>query len=590
VTRRARMRGTVRSLAVRRAVFALLLLACVPSVAKAAPLDALQCHTDGAYRICEGKLAGFDGTPLDTTLTLPTRRPPRRGRPLVVFLHGLLADKGEYLSKTTEGTGSYKTVHWNNRWFASRGYAVLNYSARGHGASGGEINLASKDVEVRDARRLAGLVVDARALARVDGTRVAVLGSSYGGGQAWLLLTTRPDGSTLPYGQWRSPEGRLVRLVAVVPQYTWTDLVQSLVPNGRQPSRAVVDPRTANTPLGVPKITLIDGFLASAGSRLPQQAYGWLARTTAGEPYEGDPSVEDAKRALSADRSAYFQDGYFHALANGQVRPVPVLAAQGVTDPIFSALEAVRMYRRLRAARPSYPIGMWFGDFEHLTSLAKESELRAFHDLGTTFLARAFRRPFARPPLDVRMAVTNCDPRRFGPVLRARTWDALATRRLTFPLPGAQETVSPLSDPRGPESDPVTLSVQRGRGCITTTRPVAPGVASWTIPVPGAGFTLAGMPHLVFHFTSAATDITFTPRVWDVAPDGTQTLVTRGAYRSLTVGGETVDTELFGAAWHFASGHRLQLEIPQSDATYFRPDNFSSAALIDGARLELPVT
>src|SRR3954451_1092409 len=573
----------------RCAVLAIFSALCLCNVARAAPLDALACHSDQRVKICEGKIAGYDGTQLDSTLTLPTRPAPAHGRPLVVFLHGLLADKSEYLSNTTAGTGSYKTVHWNNRWFAARGYAVLNYSARGHGASAGEINLASKDIEVRDARRLAGLVVDARALARVDGTRVAVLGSSYGGGQAWLLLTTKPDGSSLPYGQWRSPEGRLVRLVALVPQYTWTDLVYSLVPNGRQPSRAVVDPRTANTPLGVPKITLIDGFLASAGSRLPQEAYGWLARTTAGEPYEGDPSVDDAKRALSIDRSAYFQDSYFHTLANGQARPVPVLAAQGVTDPIFSALEAVRMYRRLRAARPSYPIGMWFGDFEHLTSLAKESELRAFHDLGTTFLARAFAKPFAPPPLDVRMAVTNCDPKRFGPVLRARTWDALAARRIAFALPGAQATTSPLSDPRGAESDPVTLSVQRGRGCITTTRPVAPGVASWTIPVPGAGFTLAGMPHLVFHFTSAATDITFTPRLWDVAPDGTQTLVTRGAYRSLTVGGETVDTELFGAAWHFAPGHRLLLEIPQSDATYFRPDNFSSSGLVDGVRLELPV-
>src|SRR4051794_5829445 len=399
------MRGTVRSRTVRRAVLAGLLLLCAPSVAKAAPLDALKCQTDGQLKLCEGKVPTFDGTQLDATLTLPTKKAPRRGRPLVVFLHGLLADKSEYLAKTTDGAGSYKTVHWNNRWFAAHGYAVLNYSARGHGASGGEINLASKDIEVRDARTLASAVVDARALARVDGTRLAVLGSSYGGGQAWLLLTTRPAGSALPYGQWRSPGGHLVRLVALVPQYTWTDLVQSLVPNGRQSSRAVVDPRTANTPLGVPKITLIDGFLASAGSRLPQEAYGWLARTTAGEPYEGDPSVDDAKRALSIDRSAYFQDAYFHALANGQVRPVPVLAAQGVTDPIFSALEAVRMYRRLRAARPTYPIGMWFGDLEHLTALAKERELRDVHDLGTQFLARALAG--RKPKLDVRMAITD---------------------------------------------------------------------------------------------------------------------------------------------------------------------------------------
>src|SRR4051812_493856 len=432
------MRGTVRSRAVRRAVLALLLLACAPSVAKAAPLDALKCQTDGQLKLCEGKVPTFDGTQLDTTLTLPTKKAPRRGRPLVVFLHGLLADKGEYLAKTTDGAGSYKTVHWNNRWFAAHGYAVLNYSARGHGASGGEINLASKDIEVRDARTLASAVVDARALARVDGTRLAVLGSSYGGGQAWLLLTTRPAGSALPYGQWRSPGGHLVRLVALVPQYTWTDLVQSLVPNGRQSSRAVVDPRTANTPLGVPKITLIDGFLASAGSRLPRDAYGWLARTTQGEPYEGDPSVDEAKRALSEDRSAYFQDGYFRALARGRQRPLPVLAGQGLTDPIFSPLEVVRMLRRLRAARPHYPLGMYFGDFEHLTALVKLKDLGTFHRLGNRFLDHYLRGKRRKPRLDARMAVTNCDPKRFGPVLRARNWDALHPGRVTFDLPGAQ--------------------------------------------------------------------------------------------------------------------------------------------------------
>ena len=53
---------------------------------------------------------------------------------------------------------------------------------------------------------------------------MAVLGSSYGGGQAWLLLTTRGEG-VRQYGTWRSPAGAAVRLAAVVPQYTWTDLL-----------------------------------------------------------------------------------------------------------------------------------------------------------------------------------------------------------------------------------------------------------------------------------------------------------------------------------------------------------------------------
>ena len=244
------------------------------------------------------------------------------------------------------------------------------------------------------------------------------------------------------------------------------------------------------------------------------------------------------------------------------------------------------MYRRLRGARAGYPIEMYFGDFEHLTSLVKIPDLREMHDLGTRFLDWALKRRHARrPSFDVRMAVTNCGPS-FGPVIRAKTWDALATRRLTLPLPGAQPTASPLADPRGLGGDPVALSLQRGRGCITTTEPPTPGIANWTVDVP-AGTTLAGAPRLRFSFTTPATDITFTPRLWDLAPDGTQTLLTRGAWRAF--GSGTVDTELFGASWRFAAGHRLMVEIGQVDAPYFRADNFASTALVDQARLELPV-
>ena len=153
--------------------------------------------------------------------------------PLIVFLHGFLSNKGEYISDTEEDAEDYKTVEFNNLWFASRGYAVLNYDARGHGDSGGQIALASKDFEIRDTQHLTGLLVD-------DGTakrrKVAAVGGSYGGGQTWLLATVRGKGAP-QYGTWRSPEGRVVRLAAAVPQFTWTDLLFSLVPNGLNAAR-----------------------------------------------------------------------------------------------------------------------------------------------------------------------------------------------------------------------------------------------------------------------------------------------------------------------------------------------------------------
>jgi hypothetical protein len=510
----------------------------------------------------------------------------------VVFLHGFLNTKREQMSLTRAGDGpdrggeAYKTVRWNNVWLADRGYAVLNYTARGHEGSEGSIQLASRDWEVRDTRYLTGLLADNRTLA-IDPRRVAAVGGSYGGGQAWLLLTTRDD-ARLQYGEWRSPAGRLVRLAAIVPQYTWTHLLYALAPSGRHLSSGV-DPATASTPFGIGKVTLVDGFLASLGSRVTPQIASWLARFNAGEPYDGDPQVEDAKRAFAQDRSAFAQDGFFDALRGHRQRRVPVIALQGWTDPIFPAIESLRMYRRLKAADPGYPMGIYLGDFEHLIALVKVPDLVYGHGLAARLLDNRLLGRRLRPVVDVRAAVSNCDPRRMGPIVRAPRWDALARARLVFSWTEPRTTVSPLFDQRGTDSDPVTRSLTRGRGCITATGASSTGVAAWEAPVTH-DFTLLGLPRLRLAYRAVAPDIELNSRLWDVAPDGTQTLIDRGAYRALAPNpaGAVADYELFGNAWRLRAGHRVRLEVVQSDAGYLRPDNFASSATIDSVRLELP--
>jgi pimeloyl-ACP methyl ester carboxylesterase len=581
-------------------VVALLALAATAS-AQEDPLkplrDSCQVRTStGAnparYRICEGSVASFDGTPLDATLTLPAKR-ARTRLPLLVFLHGFLNHKREYLSETREGTGAdrgadaYKTVRWNNVWFAARGYAVLNYSARGHGDSGGQIGLASREIEVRDTQHLTGLLVDRGApLVRVNRRKVGVIGGSYGGGQTWLLMTTRPR-PELEFGTWRSPAGRLVTLAAAVPMYTWTDLLYSLVPNGRHLSTGV-DPAAAAAPIGVPKQTLIDGFLASAGQRLPQQTYGWLARTNVGEPYEaGDPVIEEARRELTVNRSAFYQHGYFDALRSRRVRRVPVLAAQGWNDPIVPAIEPLRMYRRLRAADRRYPIQLYLGDMEHLTARAKVADLRHFHVLGNRLLDRNLRGRGPKPLLDARAAITNCDEKRFGPVVRARSWDGLGNERAAFDLGGPRQTIHRVGGGPGPLADPVVVSQQRGRGCITAgPGTTTPGAAAYEVPLASPA-TLMGLPRLKLTYTATAPDFELNARLWDVAPDGALTLVDRGAYRGGPETSGTIEYELFGNAWRLDPGHSLRLELLQDDSTYLRPDNVPSTVTVHTARIEL---
>ena len=82
------------------------------------------------------------------------------------------------------------------RTLAGRGYAVLTWTARGFGRSGGQIHLDSPDYEVRDAQRLLDWLA-ARPEVRTDAAgdpRVGVVGGSYGGALALLLAAPGPAG------------------------------------------------------------------------------------------------------------------------------------------------------------------------------------------------------------------------------------------------------------------------------------------------------------------------------------------------------------------------------------------------------------
>jgi hypothetical protein len=81
---------------------------------------------------------------LDVDLTLPTIAPPKGGYPMLVFMHGCCSGSKTSWEATTfdDGDPGGEDWHYNNAWFAARGYVVLNYTARGfvdgsgHGSTG----------------------------------------------------------------------------------------------------------------------------------------------------------------------------------------------------------------------------------------------------------------------------------------------------------------------------------------------------------------------------------------------------------------------------------------------------------------------
>ena len=100
-------------------------------------------------------------------------------------------------------------------YLARAGFAVLTWSPRGTGASGGQIGLDSPDYEVRDTSQLVTwLARQPRVLLdRPGDPRAGITGASYGGGLA--LLAAAYDH----------------RINAVVAQSAWNNLATALFPN-----------------------------------------------------------------------------------------------------------------------------------------------------------------------------------------------------------------------------------------------------------------------------------------------------------------------------------------------------------------------
>jgi ABC-2 type transport system ATP-binding protein len=155
--------------------------------------------------------SGNEPVSLDTTLFLPDQASAQDPVPAILLAHGFGGSKQSVVSDAED--------------FAARGYAVLTWTARGFGRSGGQIHLDSPDYEVRDAQRLIDWLAARPDIAKnADGDpKVAAVGGSYGGALS-LMLASQDN-----------------RVDAIVPMITWNDLSRAFLPNGtgQQPAEGV---------------------------------------------------------------------------------------------------------------------------------------------------------------------------------------------------------------------------------------------------------------------------------------------------------------------------------------------------------------
>ena len=173
---------------------------------------------------------------------------------------------------------------------------------------------------------------------------------------------------------------------------------------------------------------------------------------------------------------------------------------------------------------------------------------------------------------------------------------ALATRSARFQLPGGSlPPGSGTGDPDGVATDPVAGS-QGGtqpERCRTSQAATWPGrYTALTEPL-AAPLETVGLGEVRIPYTLApAVSATVAARVWDVAPDGTARLVTRGAARLDPPAYDGPAGELrlglFGNHWRVSAGHRLRVDLAQADEPAFRRSNLPATLSFTGAELLLP--
>ncbi|RUP67648.1 putative ABC transporter ATP-binding protein YxlF [Streptomyces sp. NP10] len=147
----------------------------------------------------EDRILRMDGVPIDTSYF---HAKGSGKRPAVLIGHGFGGSKNDVRAQAEK--------------LAADGYAVLTWSARGFGKSGGTISLNDPDHEVKDVSRLIDWLAE-RPEVELDGKgdpRVGLTGASYGGAVSLLAA------------------GHDERVDAIAPVITYWNLADALFPDG----------------------------------------------------------------------------------------------------------------------------------------------------------------------------------------------------------------------------------------------------------------------------------------------------------------------------------------------------------------------
>ncbi len=566
--------------------------------ANAAPVSSvlgIPCTTQSnGVQACVGDTAhrvhSWDGVPLDVNVYVPPAS--QKGPfPLIAFHHGW--------GGTKDGSGADPNL-------ALQGYVVMSYTARGFGNSCGTaasraadpsgcakgwIHLDDVRYEARDTQTLAGMLADSHL---VKPRRIGVTGVSYGGGISYELAALR-DRVELPSGRlvrWRSPHGKRMRIAAALPQWGWSDLSNALQPNGNTldyllqnayGDRIGVEKQSYQTLLY--NLGLSSGFYAPVGADPSADITGWFARINAGEPYD-DAASHDLLTQIQDFHSAY----YLQQRLRHPRRPAPILAYNSWLDDLFPPDEVLRYRNQVLSRWPHNEFAILFAAGPGHPRAPLSGTTPDLAGLQAQFFSHYLKHSGQVPDLRVRTYTQNCGGSTMLGPFNSRTWNGQHPGEVRLNSAAAQTFTGTGGNLAIAASlDPTPASLAHG-GCVTEPSSAPePNTANYDLPsATGGGYTMVGSATVIARLAASGSNAQVDARLWDVAPDGSESFIARGTYRPLA-GTHTAVFQLHPNGWHFAAGHHARLQLLGADAPYARASNGTFSVSASNLQLRLPV-
>jgi len=379
-----------------------------------------------------------------------------------------------------------------------------------------------------------------------------------------------------------------MRIAAAAPVIPWSDLVYSLVPNGRTLDYTVTDADDNLKPIGVLKTSFVaglfalgqtSGFYSPPGVDPDADLTKWFARVNQGEPYDGEPVAEDIVNEISSNHSGYYLDM--------DRTPAPTLISNGFTDDLFPVDEAVRFANKVDAKFPEAIVAQMHFDYGHQRGQNKPADNARLQSSIEAWFDRHLNGADVQTLQGVEALTQTCPKETAsGGPFRGNTWLTLSPGEVSF-VEKAPKTV--LSGPRDPQVDRAVDPIGGGGACATTPAADQAGTATYRLPTPqGNGYTLLGSPTVIADLSVTGVNAALAARLWDVGPGGTnQTLVARSLYRPSASGRQVF--QLHPNGYRFAPGHTAKLELLGTDNPYGRTPNGQYQVAVSNLELRLPV-